>query len=58
MADDVVIPWVASSSTTMVSHMQGKHVRVFHEEGFQLPVTYQCYEMKKKYIYFYDYHTT
>ena len=45
MDADALAPSVSRTSATMVWNKQDKQVFVFHKEGFQLPVPYQCWEM-------------
>ena len=45
IAADGLAPWVARPSAAMVLNMQDKQVLVFHEEGFQLPVSSQWWEI-------------
>ena len=45
MAADALAPSLARSSAAIVLTMQDGRVLVFHEEGFQLPVASQCWEM-------------
>ena len=42
MPADALAPCVARSSAAMVLAMRNGQVLVFHEEGFQLPVSCQC----------------
>ena len=45
IAADGLAPWVARPSAAMVLNMQDKQVLVFHEEGFQLPVSSLWWEI-------------
>ena len=42
---DSLIPWVASSSTTMALTTQDRWFPVFHKEGFQIFLAFQCWRM-------------
>ena len=52
MVTDVLAMQGAKASATMVLTMEDKCVLVFHQEGFHLPVLFQCYEMIRNILMF------
>ena len=55
MAADDLAPSVARPSATMVLIMRDKWIRVFHKEGFQLPLQSECCELRENttlFLYF------
>ena len=45
MAANALAPYVARTSAAMILTMQNRQVLVLFEEGFQLPLLYQCGDM-------------
>ena len=45
MANDALAPCNTKSKAATVLSLKGKHVLVFHEKWFQLPVPSECCEM-------------
>ena len=42
MVAGALAPYIARASAAMILTMWNRYARVFLEEGFQLPASYQC----------------